>query len=181
MAPPRVPVFLPLGDGLSVRSFRRGDEPTLVRHANNPRVAQWLRDAFPHPYRPEDARAWVDYCSAAEPEANFALAQDDAVIGGIGVTPLPDIFRCTGEIGYWLGEPFWGRGITSRAVAAFSPFAFERFGLTRLQANLFAANAASARVLEKAGYTLEGRAARAAVKGGVVHDLLLYGLVRAEV
>jgi [ribosomal protein S5]-alanine N-acetyltransferase len=172
-----MPLSLPFGDGLTIRSFRRGDEPALVRFANNPKIARWLRDAFPNPYRPEDARAWVDHCAAAEPETNFALAEGDVVIGGIGVTVLPDIFRCTGEVGYWLGEPFWGRGITSRAVAAFSPWAFERLGLTRLQANLFAANAASARVLEKAGYTFEGRAPRAAVKGGVVHDLLLYGLV----
>ena len=89
-----------------------------------------------------------------------------------------DVERTSAEIGYWLGEGVWGRGIASAAVRAVSEHAFAAYGLTRLFAVPYARNAASARVLEKAGYVLEGRLRRSAIKDGVVLDQLLYALVR---
>jgi RimJ/RimL family protein N-acetyltransferase len=169
---------LDLGDGYRIRPWRRGDEPSLVLYANNPRVAGNLRDAFPHPYTPADARSWIDRAARQEPATSFAVAAGDSAIGGIGLILGADIFRRSAELGYWLGEPFWGRGITTRAVAAFSAWAFARFDLARIEAGVFESNPASARVLEKAGFSCEARLRKAATKSGRTLDLLLYAQVR---
>lgn len=157
-----------------IRSYRRSDARALARHADNPNVAANLRDRFPSPYRLEDAEGWIDHVLAREFETAFAIADGTEAIGGIGVELQTDVYRRSGEIGFWLGEAFWGQGIMTRAVVAFSPFAFERYDLLRLYAGVFESNPSSARVLEKAGYRLEGRMRRAAVKSGRVLDVLLY-------
>lgn len=171
---------LDLGEGYGIRPWRRGDEPSLVRYANNPRVAANLRDAFPHPYTPADARAWIGRAGREDPQTSFALAAGEEAIGGIGLILGSDVFRRSAELGYWLGEPFWGRGITTRAVAAFTAWAFARFELVRIAAGVFESNPASSRVLEKAGFNLEGRLARAVEKGGRILDLLVYARTRAD-
>lgn len=168
-----------LPDGYSLRSWRRGDEPALVRHANNPKIADQLRDLFPQPYTPMDARRWVDYASALDPQINLAIVTPpDAAIGSVGMTRGSDIFQHSAEIGYWLAEPFWGRGLTTAAVRAYTADAFARFDLLRLTAHVFARNRGSARVLEKAGYQLEGRLRHGAIKHGEPLDVLLYAQVR---
>ncbi|HRC85367.1 MAG TPA: GNAT family N-acetyltransferase [Thermoanaerobaculia bacterium] len=169
---------IPLGEW-RIRPWRRGDEPSLVRYANNARVSAFLRDAFPHPYTPADARFWIDSCLEQERPTHFAIASATEVIGSVGLTVLPDIFHRSAEIGYWLGEPFWGRGIATRALSALSAWAFEELELLRLQAGVFANNPASARVLEKAGYHLEARLVRAVVKRSEVLDLLLFARLKA--
>lgn len=169
---------IPFGD-FRLRPWRRGDEPALVKYANNPRVAANLRDRFPHPYTPADAREWIDRAAKQkEPLVNFAIAGAKEAIGGIGIIPGEDVHRRSAELGYWLGEPFWGRGIATCAVTAMTGYAFAHFDLVRLGAWVFDGNGASARVLEKAGYRYEGRLRQAAVKNGQVFDVLLYGMVR---
>jgi len=103
---------------------------------------------------------------------------DGAAVGSVGIELGTDVFRRSAEIGYWLGEPFWGRGIATEALRAMTEYAFAHFDICRLEAGVFGWNPASARVLEKAGYTLEGRARNAVVKDGRTTDRLLYGLVR---
>jgi RimJ/RimL family protein N-acetyltransferase len=169
---------IPLGEHC-LRPWRRGDEPALVKYANNPRVAANLRDRFPHPYTPADARDWIERAGRQQqPIANFAIASAREAIGGIGIIPGEDVARRSAEIGYWLGEPFWGRGIATQAVEAMTAYAFSSFDLLRLGAWVFDGNAPSVRVLEKAGYVYEGRLRQAAVKNGKVLDLLLYARVR---
>jgi len=109
---------------------------------------------------------------------DFAVVVDGAAVGGISLEPGEDVFRRSAEIGYWLGEPFWGRGIATEAVRAVSDYAFATFDVCRLEAGVFSWNAASARVLEKAGYVLEGRCRQAVVKDGRLGDRLLYALLR---
>ncbi len=167
-----------LGDGVSLRAWRRGDEPALVRYANNRRVAAHLRDRFPHPYTPADARAWIAHVEAEQPRLSFAVATATEAIGGIGLVVGSDIYRRSAEIGYWLGEPFWGRGIATRAVRQLTETAFAEHDLVRIWAGVFAGNPASARVLEKAGYELEGRLRQAVTKWEVNHDMLLYARLR---
>jgi RimJ/RimL family protein N-acetyltransferase len=162
----------------TLRPFRRDDEPSLVRHANNRNVSRNLRDRFPFPYTAADAREWTTRVSAQAPVASFAIVVDGEVVGGIGVEPGADVFRRSAEIGYWLGEPFWGRGIATEALRAVTEYAFRTFDICRLEAGVFDWNPASARVLEKAGYTLEGRARLAVTKDGRTGDRLLYALVR---
>jgi RimJ/RimL family protein N-acetyltransferase len=162
----------------TLRPFRRDDEPSLVRYADNWNVARNMRDRFPHPYTAADAQAWIAHVSGQSPVANFAIVVDGAAVGGIGIEPGTDVFRRSAAIGYWLGEPFWGRGIATEALQAVTEYAFATFPICRLAAGVFEWNPASARVLEKAGYTREGRARLAVTKDGRTVDQLLYALVR---
>lgn len=162
----------------TLRPWRKGDEPSLVRYANNRNVSGNLKDRFPFPYTDADAREWIEHVAGREPACNFAIVVDGTAVGGIGIELGQDVFRRSAEIGYWLGEPFWGRGIASEALRAATDYAFATFDIIRLEAGVFGWNPASARVLEKAGYTLEGRLRQAIVKDGRVGDRLLYGLLR---
>jgi RimJ/RimL family protein N-acetyltransferase len=161
-----------------IRSWRSGDEASLARHANNRKIWLNVRDRFPHPYTLADAEAWVAKAPVADPETQFAIEVDGEAAGGIGLFLQEDVERYSAEIGYWLGEAHWGRGITTAAVRRFTDYAFDAFGLCRIYANVFAWNAASIRVLERAGYQLEGRLRQSGVKDGKVVDGLLYATVR---
>jgi ribosomal-protein-alanine N-acetyltransferase len=162
----------------TLRPWRAGDEASLVRYAGNRNVSRNLKDRFPYPYTAADATEWVAHASVATPVTNFAIVVEAAAVGGVGIELGTDVHRRSAEIGYWLGEPFWGRGIATEALRAMTEYAFAHFDICRLEAGVFGWNAASARVLEKAGYTLEGRARNAVVKDGRITDRLLYGLVR---
>jgi ribosomal-protein-alanine N-acetyltransferase len=157
-----------------VRSWRSSDLDALVEHADNRRIWINLRDAFPHPYTRHDGRAFLRRARTLAPETLFAIAVSGAAVGGIGFMLRPDVERVSAEVGYWLGEAFWGRGIATDALRAITQHAIAAHGLTRLYAVPFAWNAASCRVLEKAGYVIEGRLRRSAVKDGVVVDQLQY-------
>jgi len=167
---------------LVLRPWQPGDEDALVRYADNPNVAQHLRDTFPHPYTRTAAERWVAYnASLHGPTLDFAITLDGEAVGGIGLLRKQDIFRCGLELGYWLGEPFWGRGLIPEAIVAIVDYAFATFPeVTVVQARHVISNPASGRVLEKAGFQLEGRLRDAAVKRGVVSDLLVYSRTRAE-
>ena len=160
-----------------VRSWREEDAASLAHHANNRRVWINLRDRFPHPYSLEDARAYIRAARAREPQTVFAIAVGDEAVGGIGFMLHEDVERVSAEIGYWLSEEFWGRGITTEALVAVTAHAIRAHGLTRVFAVPYAWNPASFRVLEKAGYVCEGRMRRSAVKDGQVVDQLLYAYV----
>ena len=160
-----------------VRSWCAADLESLVVHANNRNVWINLRDRFPHPYTRSDGRRYIRAARKMNPETFFAIAVGDDAIGGIGFVLQGDVDRVSAEVGYWLGEPFWGRGIAAEALAAVTRYAIERHELTRLFAVPFAYNLASCRVLEKAGYTLEARLRRSAVKDGVIVDQLQYAFV----
>ncbi len=157
-----------------VRSWRPDDGPSLALHANNRKIWQQLRDRFPHPYTLAAAVEWLEFATTAEPNTNFAIAIEDGVVGGIGFEIQDDINRYSAEIGYWLGEALWGRGIASEALVAVSAYAFKNFALIRLFAMPFADNPASCRILEKAGYVREAVLQNNAVKDGKVKDQLLY-------
>lgn len=161
----------------TVRSWRASDAASLAEHANNRKIWINLRDRFPHPYTLRDARAFLREIMNREPETAFALEVDGQAVGGIGFVPQLDVERVSAEIGYWLGEPFWGRGITTEALKAVTKYAIERHGLSRLFALPFASNLASCRVLEKAGYRLEARLRRSAIKDGVIVDQCQYAYV----
>ena len=162
----------------TVRSWDWRDRDTIVRHANNRNVWINLRDRFPHPYTAADARRWLESVIGFKPETNFAIAVADEAIGGIGFTMQHDVARRSAEIGYWLGEAFWGRGIATEALIAVTDYAFSHYDVCRLYAHVFAWNGASARVLEKAGYVFEGRMTKAVIKDGHTIDQLMYAMIR---
>ena len=160
-----------------VRSWERTDVDSLTLHANNRNIWINLRDRFPHPYTKSDARTFIREARLQEPETAFAIAVNGSAVGGIGFVVNPDVERVSAEIGYWLSEAFWGRGITTEALVAVTTHAASAHGLTRVYALPFAWNAASCRVLEKAGYVLEGRLRRSAIKDGRITDQLQYAFI----
>jgi RimJ/RimL family protein N-acetyltransferase len=161
-----------------VRDWRKDDAASITRHANNRNIAMWLRDRFPHPYTIYDAEGFLSAVSRQDPRLAFAIATRQEAIGGIGLDMGSDVQRFTAELGYWLGEPFWGRGIMSEAVAQFTAWAFEHVELYRIYASVFASNAASARVLEKAGFECEGRLRASVFKNGQILDQFLYARIK---
>jgi RimJ/RimL family protein N-acetyltransferase len=158
----------------TIRPWRLDDAESLATHANNRKVWIALRDLFPHPYTIENAHTFLKSVVNSEPITLFCIEVNAAAVGGIGIKIGADVHRQTAELGYWLGEEFWGRGIMTQAVAAFTDFCFENFQLRRIYAEPFANNPASARVLEKAGFVFEGRLKNNVLKDGKLLDSLLY-------
>lgn len=165
------------GSSFVLRPWRPGDEEAVVRHANNRAVWLNLADRFPHPYTRSDAEWWIRENGSIE-RLGFAIEIDGEPAGGIGCVQKDDVYSGTGELGYWLGETFWGRGIVSEAVSLFVPYLFDHTELIRIEAGVFAHNKASARVLEKNGFECEGRLKAAVIKDGELLDLLLYARIR---
>jgi RimJ/RimL family protein N-acetyltransferase len=164
----------------TVRSWERRDAASMARYADNRNVWLNLRDAFPSPFTVSHGKIFIRAARRASPETRFAIAVDGEAVGSIGFAPHTDVERVSAEIGYWLGESFWGRGITTDALRAVTDYAMQAFDLTRLYAVPFEWNVASCRVLEKCGYALEGRMRRSAVKDGHVIDQWLYAFVPEE-
>lgn len=174
-------MYIDLGNDYHIRSFRPDDAPALAKYTNNRKIWLNLRDAFPHPYKLEHAASWIRMAGRQYPEVSFAIAAADEVIGGIGLGLQTDVNYRSSEIGYWVGEPFWGRGIATAALCGLTDYAFAHYNLIRLFAYVFEWNPASMRVLEKAGYTYEGRLRKSATKDGQTVDQLLYAKVQDSV
>lgn len=172
-----VPTTIPLSRAL-LRPWRRGDAESLTRHADDREVWRNMRDRFPHPYTLRDAKEWLAFIETTPAGATFAIEVDGEAVGGIGFEPLADVFRVGCELGYWIGKPHWGKGITTEAVRAVTEHLFTHFDFIRVQASVFSWNPASARVLEKAGYTLEATNRRSMIKQGEVGDRWLYVRLR---
>ncbi|MGC4085066.1 MAG: GNAT family protein [Vicinamibacterales bacterium] len=160
-----------------VRSWEAGDATAIAKYANNHRIWINLRDRFPHPYTRNHAVSFIRRVELNKPETTFCIEVDGEAAGGIGFMLQQDIERVSAEIGYWLGEPFWGKGICTDALRAVTDYAVATHGLTRVFAVPFADNAASCRVLEKAGFALEGYLRRSALKDGRIRDQKLYGYI----
>lgn len=163
------------GRSCSLRPLRADDAGSLVQHANDRRIWLNLRDRFPHPYSREDAERYIDAVATQQPVTSFAIAVNDAAVGGVAFTVGTDIERVNAEIGYWLGAAFWGRGIMTEAVAIATTYAFDALAVHRVFAVPFTHNVASQRVLEKNGYVREGLMRRSALKDGELLDQYLYG------
>jgi RimJ/RimL family protein N-acetyltransferase len=161
-----------------VRDWAAEDLPSLVRHANNWNIWINLRDRFPHPYTEADGRGFLAHMATRDTQTVWAIEVDGEAAGGIGLVLMSDVERVSAEIGYWLGETYWGRGIVTDALRAVTADAFRRFELTRIFALPFADNHSSIRVLEKARYTLEGRLPQSAIKNGIIRDQMQYGTYR---
>jgi [ribosomal protein S5]-alanine N-acetyltransferase len=160
----------------TLRQWREGDEASLAANANNKKIWMNLRDAFPFPYTLTNAVLWIEL--SKESATNFAIDVDGQAVGDIGLTLQGDLLRRSVEIGYWLGEPYWGRGIMTQAVHAVTEYAFRTFDINRIFAGILEYNTPSARVLEKNGYVCEARLKQAYTKEGKTYDQLLYTLIR---
>ena len=167
---------------MTLRPWRESDIPAVVRYADNSRIAANLRDVFPFPYHPEDADWFVRDCMERDGRGVLfrAIDLDGQAVGSISVAVGADVYRRGGELGYWLGEPFWGRGIMTEAVGRICREAFSTFDLVRIYAEPYAENFGSRRVLEKAGFRLEGILRQRVCKQGRLLDSCVYALLRQE-
>lgn len=170
-----------LGQDVGIRLFAPGDETAVARLVNNRKVWRNLTNRIPHPYTHEDAVAWIREATRPSGDArHLAILLDGELVGAVGFERQEDLRSRTAEIGYWVGEPYWGRGIATEALKLATRMAFRDFDFVRLQADVLEWNPASRRVLEKAGYGLEARHRQQGFKDGEVCDMWMYALVRAD-
>jgi ribosomal-protein-alanine N-acetyltransferase len=163
-----------------VRDFRPSDAASIVAQANNRKIWMNLRDRFPSPYTAADAKYFLDRVAELSIPTVWAIEADGQVVGGIGLELLSDVERVSAELGYWLGEAYWNRGIVTEAVREVTAESFRRLELTRVFALPFEENVASIRVLEKAGFVLEGTLRQSAIKDGVIRSQRLYAAYRPK-
>lgn len=161
-----------------LRPWMSGDAESLVKHANNPRVARNLRDGFPYPYTLPEARKWLKMVEENRDDIILAIEIGGEAAGGIGLHSLKDVYRFNGEIGYWLSELYWGKGIMSDAVGAMVDHAFTRTSWLRLFAVIFEHNISSMKVLAKNGFIQEAIHKKTVMKGGKLLDEHLFALLK---
>jgi RimJ/RimL family protein N-acetyltransferase len=163
---------------VKIRPWSMDDLDDLVEGANNPRVAEWLTDGFPSPYTEADGRAFIASFAADDPCRVFAIEVDGCAVGSIGVFPQSDVHRRNAEMGYWLAEKYWGRGIVAKAIEQIVDYGFATFDVDRIFARPFGCNIRSHRVLQKAGFVLESRFEGTLVKNGRREDELYFSVRR---
>ena len=164
----------------ALRSWQADDARDLVAGANNRNIWLTLRDLMPQPYSLADAEAYLLSVAQSGPKHSLCIEVEGQAAGAISLRFEIDVHRLTAEIGYWLAEPFWGRGVMTEAVSGLVDHAFRTFALRRIFASVYANNPASARVLEKAGFVFEGRMRQNVIKDGQVLHSLLYARLREE-
>ena len=169
-----------LNNTYNIRHFKHSDAAAIVKYANNPKVSQNLRDRFPNPYTLKDARQWIASALHVKPRTHFAIATHEEAIGSISLELQPDVNCKSAEIGYWLGEPFWGKGIATNAVRKVVEHAFQTYDLVRIYAYVYETNPASAKVLEKAGFSREGTLRKSVFKNGKILDQFLYAILNDD-
>ena len=150
----------------------------MTKYANNYNIWRNVRDYFPHPYKPEDAMAYIVQNEGVDPLTNFCIDVEGECVGVIDFVPQPDVYSKSADFGYWLGEPFWGKGIMTEAARQVVPYIFQQFDIARLYAGVFEWNTASMRVLEKAGFRKECVFEDAIFKDGQLIPEHRYSLLR---
>ena len=161
-----------------LRPWHLSDLDSLVHHANNINIAKFMTDQFPHPYSEENGRNFITFATKDDPIHIFAIEVEGKAVGGIGIHPQSDIMKRNAELGYWLSEEYWGRGIISAAIPQMIEFAFKTYPIDRVYARPFHTNAGSQRVLEKNGFVLEARIIGVIEKFGERLDELIYAVRR---
>lgn len=164
-----------------LRPWHINDVQSLVQNANNFNIAKFMTDMFPHPYNEQDARNFIEVATKDDPVNIFAIEVDGRAVGGIGIHPQWDVNRKNAELGYWLGEEYWGLGIITNAVKQIVDFAFGTYDITRVYARPFGNNIASQKVLQKAGFTLEAKIEKGIFKNNEFVDELIYAVRRKAV
>lgn len=157
-----------------LRKWEHSDLRSLIKNANNFNIAINMRDIFPYPYTLEDGEKWIELVENEERDCNFAITINNEAIGGIGLNIGEDIERISAEVGYWLGEEHWGKGITSSALKGIVKYGFNDLGLLRIFAKPLEHNIGSRRVLEKNSFILEGILRSSVIKFDKIYNQALY-------
>ncbi len=159
-----------------LRPWQLYDVNSLVKYANNINLTTYFTNRFPVPYTENDAQKFIEIAQNDSPLLKYAIEIDGEAVGGIDFHPQTDILCKNIEIGYWIGEPFWGKGIMTEVVKEIIPIGFERFDITRIYAKCFGENLGSQKVLEKAGFELEARFEKTIFKYNTFQDELIYAV-----
>lgn len=165
-----------------IREWRLTDARDLAVALSNKSIQDNLRDGFPYPYTEQDGTEYISKMLSADKNETFAfaIAVNGKVIGSIGLFRQGNIHRLTAELGYYISEEHWGNGIMTEAVKQICQYVFEKSDIIRIYAEPFACNAASCRVLEKAGFQYEGTLRRNAIKNGKLIDMKMYSLLKTD-
>jgi ribosomal-protein-alanine N-acetyltransferase len=167
---------------VSLVTWHEGHYHSLYPIANNPNIAKNLRDSFPSPYTIHDSRHWIEHNQKFNPPQNFAIEYEGKLVGSVGGEIGKDELRTNMEIGFWVAEQFWGKGIATQAVQLFTEYVLEKFpNIKRIYARVFDFNVPSMKILENAGYEPEAILKHAYIKNGKVGDLFQYVIIREEV
>lgn len=155
---------------VQIRSLKSSDKSTLATLANNKKVWDNLRDYIPYPYVENDAEYFINITKQQNPKQTFAIEYKGDLCGVIGLVIQTDVYSQSAEIGYWIGEPYWGKGIATKAVELITAYGFDELDLIRIYTGVFDYNRASMRVLEKNGFENEGIFKKAIFKNGRIYD-----------
>ena len=161
-----------------LRKLTLSDAQSLAKAANNENVARFLREKFPYPYTLQDAVEYINYVLSSKNELTYGIFVENQVCGCISVIFRGDVYKKSCELGYWLSEEHWGKGIMTSAVKEFCTFVFENYDINRIDAEIFADNISSRRVLEKVGFSFEGLHKEKVYKYGKFMDEAVYALVK---
>ncbi len=157
-----------------LRPWETGDVNSIVKYANNKKVWRNLRDAFPFPYTIEHGKHWINIAINDKENYHFTIAINNEASGAITISRKQDVYKLSAEIGYWLGEPFWGQGIVTEAVQKLSDYVLMHSDIKRISTGIYEWNAPSMRVLEKAGFFKEARLQKSIFKDGQLVDEVIY-------
>jgi RimJ/RimL family protein N-acetyltransferase len=160
----------------TLRPWKESDLENLVKHANNFEIAKNMMDNFPHPYTEEEGRKFIDMTLKNDPPLILAIDVEGDAVGSIGLHPKNDIQRKNGELGFWLSEDYWGKGIITEAIKRMVDYGFENLNIERIFARPFGTNIASQKALEKAGFRLEAHLENTLYKNEEYEDELIYAM-----
>jgi len=165
---------------VNIRSWKIEDAQNLSSALNNKNIHDNLRDGLPLPYTVSDAESFISSMLSADKDSTYAWAitVDDVAVGSIGVFRKDNVHRLTAEMGYYVAEEYWGKGVTTEAVKQACRYIFDNTDIVRIFADPYDFNVASCRVLEKAGFTYEGTLRKNAVKNGQLVDMKMYAVIR---
>lgn len=167
-------------DNVTLRPLIINDAPRLAELANNEKVSINLRDGFPNPYTLADAEKFIGMAIKHDPQQIFAIEYNGEYVGNIGLYPGDDVYRKSAEIGYFIGEPYWNKGIMTRAVKLMVEYGFKHLDSARIHTGIFEYNTASQRVLEKYGFKKEGIFEKSVFKNNRLWDEVRYALLNKD-
>ncbi len=155
---------------IKIRKLELSDTLELAKLANNKNVWNNLRDYIPYPYSESDAETFINFTQTQNPQQSFGIECNNELCGVISLILQNDVYRKSAEIGYWIGQPYWGNGIATKAVKLITQYGLKKLNLIRIYAGVFENNIASMRTLEKNGYSKEGVFRKAIIKNGKTLD-----------
>lgn len=163
-----------------LRELEEADIPRIAEYGNNEKVSINLRDAFPYPYTIEDAKRFFKMANERDPKTILAIEYKGDYAGNISLTKGNDVYRKSAEIGYFIGEPFWNKGIMTKAVKLIVKFGFEKLDIVRIHTGVYDYNTASQKVLEKCGFEKEGVFKKSVFKRGKFCNEVRYAILKKK-